>query len=220
MGTTIYLIRHGEVEDADPRRYNGHTDIPLSGKGAEQIKRIAAFLSEEAQNPRRFALRDKSKTRGPGRKSAIGAVYCSGLDRAKKSAAIIAEPFGLKPVSLDGLKERSFGEWEGMTFDEISEKWPDAFNAWAADPLKFSPMGGESTAATRDRVMPVFNKIVNDHNGEKIAIVSHGGVIRIILCEMLGVPLENIFRIEQDFGALNVIEMWDYPVVKKVNYTF
>ena len=197
MGTKIYLIRHGEVADANPRRYNGHIDVPLSANGIEQIKRLADFLCAEE----------------------IKAVYCSGLDRAVNTAKIIAEPFGLKPVVVDGLKERGFGQWEGMSFDEVNEKWPDAFMAWADDPLKFSPVGGESTLETRDRVIPVFNKIADDHKGEEIAIVSHGGVTRVILCEMLGIPLENIFRIEQDFGTLNVIEIWDYPVIKKINYT-
>ncbi|GBE41358.1 MAG TPA: alpha-ribazole phosphatase [Nitrospirae bacterium] len=202
MGTKIYLIRHGEVEDSDPRRYNGHIDVSLSANGVEQIRKLSSFLSAIVQK----------------RNSAIGAVYCSGLSRASKSAEIIAEPFGLKPIVIDELKERNFGEWEGMSFDEISDKWPDAFSAWARDPLRFSPMEGESTLDLRERVMPAFNKIMEDHEGEDIAVVSHGGVTRVILCEMLGIPLENIFRIEQDFGALNVIEMWDYPVVKQINF--
>jgi len=212
MGTTIYLIRHGEVGDSNPRRYNGHIDVPLSENGVEQIKRLAVFLSGEVS-------KRVSGKAGKRESTQLKAVYCSGLERAVKSAEIIAEPFGLEPVVVDGLKERSFGEWEGMTFDEVGEKWPDAFNAWADDPLRFSPIGGESTLETRERVMPAFNKIVDDHKGEEIAVVSHGGVTRVILCEMLGMPLENIFRIEQDFGALNVIEIWDYPVVKKINYT-
>ena len=212
MGTTIYLIRHGEVEDSKPRRYNGHIDVPLSANGIEQIRKLSSFLSAEVQKC--------NSTVGAEclRPAVLKAVYCSGLSRAKKTAEIIAEPFGLEPVVIDGLKERSFGEWEGMSFDEVNEKWPDAFKAWARDPLKFSPIGGESTLETRDRVVPAFNKIVDDHKGEEIAVISHGGVIRVILCDMLGIPLENIFRIEQDFGALNVIEIWDYPVVKQINY--
>ncbi len=213
MGTTIYLIRHGETEGADAYRYKGHIDVPLSANGVEQVKRLAAFLSAKVQKC--------NSTVGAGcpRPGSIKAVYCSGLSRAVRSAEIIAESVGLKPVIVDELKERSFGEWEGMSFDEIRKKWPDAFNAWADDPLRFSPMGGDSTLDLRNRVMPVFNKILKNHEGEDIAIVSHGGVIRVILCEMLGMPLENFFRIEQDFGAMNVIEMWDYPVVKRINYT-
>ena len=204
MGTTIYLIRHGETEGAEACRYKGHIDVPLSANGIEHIRKLSSFLSGKV---------------GKLESGKVTTIYASGLSRAVKTAEIIAEPFGLKPIIVDELKERNFGEWEGMSFDEIGSKWPDAFKAWADDPLRFSPMGGESTIALRDRVMPAFSKIIAAHEGEAIAVVSHGGVTRIILCEMLGIPLENIFRIEQDFGAMNVIEMWDYPVVKQINYT-
>ena len=112
MATKIYLIRHGETEGADTRRYKGHIDVPLSENGVEQVKRLSEFISAKVQ-----------------------AVYCSGLSRAVKSAEIIAGPFGLKPIVVEELKERSFGVWEGMSFDEIQEKYPDAFNAWAENPL-------------------------------------------------------------------------------------
>lgn len=198
MVTEIHLIRHGETEDADSRRYKGHIDVPLSDIGKEQIKRLSKYMSTAV--------------------SGCEAVYCSDLSRALKSAEIIAEPFRLEPVIMEFLRERNFGVWEGMTFDEIKGKYNDAFNAWAENPLEFGPVGGESTIEVRDRIMPAFNVIADKHRGQKIAIVSHGGVIRIILCELLGIPLENIFRIEQDFAALNVINLWDYPVIRHINY--
>ena len=198
MATKIYLIRHGEVGDGNEKRYNGHTDVPLSEKGEEQIKRLSDYL--------------KGLTK-------LKAIYTSDLSRALKSAEIIAGPHGLEPVIEEGLKEFSFGVWEGMTFNEIEQKYPDAFNAWAKNPIKFSPMGGESTLDVRNRSWPVFNEIVKRHEGEAIAIVTHGGINRIILCELLGMPLENIFRIEQNFAALNIIEIWDYPVIKLTNFT-
>jgi alpha-ribazole phosphatase len=203
MATTIYLIRHGETEDADTRRYKGTINVPLSKSGIKQLERLAEYLYKNL----------KLKTQN----SKLTAVYSSGLNRAFKSAEIIAAPFGLKPVIVDDLRERDFGSWEGMSFDEIKEKWPEAFNDWAENPLKFSPIGGESTIEVKERVMRAFNKIVAGHREEVIAIVSHGGITRIILCEMLGMPLENIFRIEQDFSALNIIELWDYPVIKLLN---
>ena len=208
--TRVYLIRHGETEDADSRRYKGHIDVPLSEKGVEQMKRVAKYIMGDSNLARRVPLRNGCG--GP-----LTAVYCSDLSRAIKSAEIIAHPCDLKPVHIKGLKERSFGEWEGMTFDEIKEKWPDAFCAWAANPLKFSPMGGESTTEVRDRAIKALNEITVKHEEQNIAIVSHGGVIRVVLCELLGIPLENIFRIEQGFAALNVIEIWDYPVVTLIN---
>ncbi len=199
MVTKIRLIRHGETEDADSGRYKGHIDAPLSERGIGQIKRLADYIARN----------------GPDK---LNAVYSSNLGRAVKSAGIIAGPYGIEPVIVEGLKERDFGAWEGMTFDEIKERYPGAFNAWAADPLKFSPVEGESTLDFSSRAMEAFNGIVSEHEGESIAVVAHGGINRVILCSLLGIPLENIFRIEQDFAALNIIEIWDYPVVKLINF--
>ena len=215
MFTKIYLIRHGETEGAETKRYKGHIDVPLSENGIRQIERIAGYIARDSDV--RAGLKP-APTQGIA--GILTAVYCSDLSRAVKSAEIIAEPHGLKPIVLPELRERNFGIWEGMSFDEIKEKWPDAFNSWASNPLKFSPMGGESTIELRDRAVKAFNNIVEQHNGHNIAIVSHGGINRMVLCELLGVPLENIFRVEQDYGCINVVEIWDeYPVVKKLNYT-
>ena len=198
MVTKIYLIRHGETEDADEKRYKGHIDVPLSKNGIEQIKRVSEHVRKLAG-------------------SQVTAVYCSGLSRAVKSAEIIAEPFGIKPVIVEALKERNFGAWEGMSFDEIRDKYPGAFKAWADNPLRFSPMGGESTIDVSERAVKIFDELTGRHEGESIAIVAHGGINRVILCDQLGIPLENIFRIEQDYAAVNVIEKWDYPVIKHLN---
>jgi alpha-ribazole phosphatase/probable phosphoglycerate mutase len=106
-----------------------------------------------------------------------------------------------------------------MSFSEIRRQYPGEFNAWAVDPVKFSPTGGESTEAVRDRVIPAFYEVLRKHPDGEIAIVSHGGITRIILCEVLGIPLQNIFRVEQNFGCLNIIEFYDdVPVVRVMNY--
>jgi alpha-ribazole phosphatase len=212
--TKVYLIRHGETEGAESRRYKGHIDVPLSENGIEQIKKVADFIA--GAGPCACPIQGRPQRVAPA-DHILTAVYCSDLSRAIRSAEIVAEPHGLKPVIVEGLKERSFGVWEGMTFDEIKEKWPDAFNSWAANPLQFSPMGGESTMEVRERALKAFDEITGRNKGRDIAIVSHGGVIRVLLCELLGMPLENIFRIDQDYAALNVIELWDYPVVKLIN---
>ncbi len=257
MVTTLYLIRHGETEGSDARRYKGSIDVPLSENGVEQIELVSEYVVQHCSkgsnslNPPSPPF-DKG---GPG--GFLSAVYCSPLIRALKSAEIIAKPFGIKPAVIPDLRERSFGIWEGMSFDEISEKYPEEFKAWADNPMKFSPMQGENTLEVRDRVVKALDKILEDRgqgvkgsrgktnnslessnleaslreeslrprtlesfSAENIAIVAHGGVNRIMLCHLLGVPLENIFRIEQNFAALNIIEFWDkYPVVKLINYT-
>lgn len=245
MVTILYLIRHGETEGAPSNRYKGHTDVPLSEKGVKQMERVSAFIQNMIHNTG-YRMQDKKNHEScivHRASSTLSAVYCSDLSRAVKSAGIIAEPYGLKPVIMPELRERNFGLWEGMSFDEIKEKYPDEFGAWTGDPLKFSPMHGESTIEVRDRVIKALNNLlskyireITEHRAqstdkdslgsvfcnlcsESIAIVSHGGVNRIILCHLLGMPLENIFRIEQDYGALNVIEFYEnYPVVKLINY--
>jgi alpha-ribazole phosphatase len=212
MVTTLYLIRHGETEGAEIRRYKGTLDVPLSEKGMKQVERVSEFIFKPA------AVRQKEEDALPGSKPNLAAVYSSDLSRALKSAEIIARPHSLSPVTVPSLRERNFGLWEGMSFEEIKEKYPEEFKAWAGNPLEFNPVNGESTLEVRERVMDAFEQIVQAHPGERVAIVAHGGVNRIILCHILGIPLENIFRVEQDFAALNIIEFWDgYPVVKLMN---
>lgn len=199
MAKTFYLIRHGATEGSDTRRYKGSIDVPLSQEGIEQIKRVADFFASSGINS--FSL------------------YCSPLARALKSAEIIGEPFRISPTVLPELRERSFGVWEGLTFSEIAERYPEEFRAWKDNPLKYSPPEGESTVDVRDRVMKAINEIVYNGKDGNTVIVAHGGVNRIILCEFLGIPLENIFRIEQDYGCINIIEIHDgYPVVKGLNW--
>ena len=199
MVSRLYLIRHGETQGADTKRYKGHIDVPLSENGIKQVERLAEYIYQNTE---------------------LKAIYCSDLSRAIKSAEIIAEPHSIKPVVFKDLRERNFGIWEGMTFDEIKEKYPEEFNAWTNNPLKFSPMQGESTIEVKERALKVFSEIIEKHKGQCIAIVAHGGINRIILCHLLGIPLENIFRIEQDFAAVNIIEFYDeYPTVKLINFT-
>lgn len=238
MVTTLYLIRHGETEGGAAKRYYGSIDVPLSEKGIEQMRRTSAFIERllrTSSYSRRFSyLRevDKPKKRklDSGLKgkdsesedvesSRLSAVYCSDLGRAVKSAEIIAESHGLKAVTVHGLRERSFGIWEGMTFTEIKERYPTDFDLWADDPVKHSPVNGETTTEVRDRVIAAMEGILNGHAGESVAVVAHGGVNRIILCHILGIPLENIFRVEQDHGSVNIIEFWNrYPVAKLINF--
>jgi alpha-ribazole phosphatase len=257
----LYLIRHGETEGGGVKRYKGAIDVPLSEKGMKQMERVSEYIVELFQNSSTFYGSKQSNPPAPPvihptppleKGGLMKAVYCSDLKRAIKSAEIIAEPYRLNPVKIPDLRERNFGIWEGMSFDEIREKYPSEFESWANNPLKYSPTGGESTIEVRDRVIKALDKILNNHNSqnteytppthpspsrgegkggggspgpgvcalksEHITIVAHGGVNRIILCHLLGIPLENIFRIEQDCAALNVIEFWDkYPVVKLIN---
>jgi broad specificity phosphatase PhoE len=225
MVTTLYLVRHGETVGSETKRYKGNIDVPLSEKGILQVEAAAAYVRKRLSDPEHSRhlsyLRDihKSDSDAIANPSVgLSAVYSSGLSRAVKSAEIIGAAYGLIPLIKNDLRERSFGIWEGMSFTDIKERYPAEFEAWAGNPLKYSPMDGESTLQVKERVIAALDGLLAAHNSETIAIVAHGGVNRIILCHVLGMPLEHIFRIEQDFAAINVIEFWDkYPVVKLIN---
>ena len=223
--TTLYLVRHGETAGSE-KRYNGSTDVPLSEKGADQVGEAAKFIADHLRDHEAAKaisyLKDIHDNAGAEARSTeppgLSAVYCSDLERAKRSAGIIAAPHRLYPVEMPDLRERHFGIWEGMTFTEIRKRYPAEFESWAGDPVRYSPPGGETTQGVKDRVVSALERILGDHRGDNIAIVAHGGVNRIILCHILRVPLENIFRIEQDHAAVNIIEFWDrYPVIKLMN---
>ncbi|MBF0591666.1 MAG: histidine phosphatase family protein [Nitrospirae bacterium] len=200
MPTTVYLLRHGRTIGDNERRYKGHTDVPLSDAGIKQAARSAQYIKRHAVE-------------------GIKHLYCSDLSRAIHSAEMVGRPFDLKPITVEGLRERHFGRWEGMTFEEVTQCYPQEFDQWAKNPLAFSPVDGESTLDVSARTMPVFYDILGRHTNEAIAIVAHGGVNRVILANLLGVPLENLFRIEQDFNCINIIEFHaDLPVIKALNY--
>ncbi len=225
--TTLYLIRHGETEGAETKRYKGSIDVPLSINGEAQMLQAAAFVRHHAEGvpdrTRKSYLRDVHGTPpeevvGSAENTSLAAVYASDLQRAARSAEIFASAFELRPMIVPGLRERHFGVWEGMTFEEIRRRYPREFTAWARDPLAHAPVGGEETAAALQRVIPEIEAIMERHRGEQVAVISHGGVIRLIICHYLGAPLSNIFRIEQDYAAINIIEFWkSSPLVKLIN---
>ena len=197
--TTLLLIRHGHTVGGEEKRYKGHMDVELSETGERVIQRLTENLQRLDHT--------------------LDAVYCSDLKRSIKSAGILSDPLGMKPVVIPGLRERSFGRWEGMSFEEISEEYPGEFEKWKADPLRFSPPDGESTLEVKKRSLGAVNDLIKRHQGETFSIVAHGGINRIILCHFMGLPLENIFRIEQDYGCLNIIEIYEdgFPVIKLLN---
>lgn len=229
MISTIYLIRHGRTEGDDTRRYKGSIDLPLSAAGVLQMQetasRLARYVSSAAERYVHSYLRDVHGTSDTGKEGAtavpgLDAVYCSDLGRARMSAEIIAGPYGLTPVLVPELRERNFGLWEGMSFLEIREQYPEEFGDWAENPLRYSPPGGETTVSVEGRALAAWNRITANHPEGHIAVVAHGGVNRVILSHILGAPLENIFRIEQEHGCINIIERWQrYPVIKLINGT-
>jgi alpha-ribazole phosphatase len=180
----IYLLRHGEVAQADPRRFIGHLDVPLSAHGEAQCRVQARRL----------------------RGAPIAALYTSDLRRARRSGELIGVPHGLAPILVPDLREMAMGRWEGLTADEIRQREPHAFADWMARIGEFPFPEGESVPDLVARVGPAFDAIVAKSSGSAIAIVAHGGTNRALLCRVLGLPLSRLLALGQDYGALTVLE--------------
>jgi alpha-ribazole phosphatase/probable phosphoglycerate mutase len=182
--TWLYLIRHGEVERAAEGRFFGSTDVPLSATGRVQVEALARQLALEP----------------------IEAVYASDLGRARQSAAPLAASRGLRAAIVPALREMAMGRWEGLSFGEIREREPDAVREWLADIVTFPFPGGENVEDLRRRVMPALEEILARHAGGRVAVVAHGGVNRVVLCEALGMPLRHILRLAQDYACWSLVE--------------
>lgn len=195
--TRLYLVRHGEVVREKPDTYNGQRDVALTAAGIAQLERVADRLAS----------------------APIRAVYSSTLQRSRLGAEQIAKRHGLPVVSYPDLREKHFGAWEGLTYNDVAERFPEDWARWLADPPSVRPAGGETYGEMRDRVMNTLAGILEKHPQEAVALVAHGGVNRAILCHALGLDLKYVFRIEQDYGALNILDY--YPdgtaVVKAMN---
>ncbi len=195
--TRLYLCRHGEVCGDGRRRYNGHRDVDITDVGVRQMERLRDILLDKP----------------------VDAVYCSDLIRTIKGAEIIGGPHGAQALSRAEFRERGVGFWEGMSYDEIEAAYPEDWNAWLGDIVHFVPPGGESLLEVSARVLPALNETLAAHKGKEVVLVGHGGVNRVILSHALGLDMKNIFRIEQYYGALNIIDFYDdgMPVVKLLN---
>jgi broad specificity phosphatase PhoE len=180
----IYLLRHGEVAQADPRRFIGHLDVPLSARGEAQCHAQARRL-----------------TAAP-----IAALYTSDLARARRSGEIVGAPHGLVPALVPALREMAMGRWEGLTADEIRAREPNAFADWMSRLGEFPFPEGESVPDLLARAGPAFDAITATAPGPAIAIVAHGGTNRALLCRALGLPLARLLTLGQDYGALSVLE--------------
>ena len=180
----IYLLRHGEVQGAETRRFIGHLDVPLSPLGERQCAAQAARLREIE----------------------LAAVFSSDLTRARHSAQIIGAPHGLSPTAIPALREMAMGRWDGLTAAEIRAREPEAFADWMAHIGQFPFPEGESVPDLVARAVPAFEAIATAHAGRAVAIVAHGGTNRALLCHVFGLPPGRLLAFGQDYGALTMLE--------------
>lgn len=196
--TRLYLLRHGETENhKGVFKYNGHNDVNVTKEGERQLAAQAERLKSLS----------------------IKAVYSSDLLRSRKGAEAVASRHGLEVITDKRLKEIHAGQWEGLSYEEVVRRFPGEAEKRFNDIVNYRiPGGGENLLDVQARSISAIDEIARRHRGEKIAVVAHGGTNRIILSGALGLPLENILKMEQDFGCLNIIDYYDgAALVKRIN---
>lgn len=180
--TRIIAIRHGETSWNADARIQGQTDIALNDTGRWQAGRVGKALAGEP----------------------ISAVYSSDLERAHETARPIAEAAGIPVIPHEGLRERRFGMFEGKTFDEIHETWPDHAQNWRRRlPEWAPPEGGESLLELRARVTKTLHDLASRHPGEQIVVVAHGGVLDALYRVATGQEVNSPRTWELPNGAIN-----------------
>ena len=194
--TRLYLARHGQVAEGHAHRYHGHNDIGLSPQGVRQLEELAAQLLHVP----------------------LAGVYASDLARAWRGAEIISRGRELTPQAVPEFREIHFGAWEGLSFEEIAARYPEDLKARFQDLANFRIPGGESLLEVRARALPRLHQLLKEHAGQAFLVVAHAGVNRIILSAALGLDLQRLFHLDQNYGCLNIIDYYpDLPVVRLVN---
>jgi alpha-ribazole phosphatase len=193
--TRLVLVRHGEPDETVRGRCYGHLDPGLSPRGRRQMRQGRRVL----------------------RAAPPAIIYSSPCRRALESARHLA-PRDVKVVVDDRLREIDFGAFEGLPYDEIATRFPETYEEWMRHPTDVVFPGGESFPAMSARVREALDQLRRAHSGQRVVVVSHGGVNRIAIAHALGLEPSRIFRLDQGYGCVNIIDFFgDEPIVRMVN---
>lgn len=180
----LLLVRHGDTELNSAERYWGRSDVKLSAAGLRQAEKLRDRLAVEK----------------------IDAVYSSDMERSLVTAEIIASSHQLAVITCAELREVNFGQLEGLTFGEISRLYPEVAKLWAERSPKLKYPGGESLAKFNNRVSKFLSRLDKHTVGETILIVAHAGVLRTLVCQLLGIDLRRRWQIRLDLASLSILE--------------
>lgn len=200
--TRLYILRHGQVANHHERRYNGHHDVDITDLGIRQIELAGEFIKEHHPEG-----------------NDITKIYSSDLVRSRKGGEILSDILGVPLEEKKELREISFGRWDGLTKEEAHSKYPEETHIAFKDLATMSFKGGESLVDLKNRAIPVIENFISSHSGESLCLVLHGGINRLILCHILGLDIENFFKMEQDYGCINIIDAYSdgHKVAKLIN---
>lgn len=193
----LLLVRHGESVWNEIRRFQGRTDVALSPRGRAQAAALGRAL-------RGFSL---------------AAAYVSPLARARETAEIALAGAGVPLTPVEEFCELSLGAWEGRSIDEVRRDEGDPYAAWVRAPLDCPPPGSEPLDAVCRRVLGAVDRIAAAHpDGDDVLVVTHGGVISVYACHLLGCSFNTLWRLRLDNAGLTIAEPPRLVVVNDTNH--
>lgn len=173
--TTIILVRHGETEWNIEEIFRGRIDVELNETGRRQARLVAEYL----------------------RDFQIDAVYSSPLRRALATAELIAGYHGLEVRVSGGLIDLDFGEWQGLTLEEVKERYKALYTQWTSHPEQLRVPAGESLDDVTERAIQVINEAITKYQNY-VVLVSHRVVNKVLICSLLGLDNSHFWNIKQD----------------------
>jgi len=191
--TTLLLVRHGVTTHTVDKRFSGGlagTNPGLTDEGRAQVRATADWLAPLAEE--------------------IDAVISSPVRRTHESAEILGARLGREVLVEDGLAEMEFGSWDGMTFGEVRERYPDEIDTWLGS-LDHPAGGGESFRVVEKRVLASLERVLSQHAGQTVVAVSHVTPIKVLVAHALGAPLEAVFRMELAPASVTVLSFFPDP---------
>lgn len=183
QGTVLTLIRHAEVASPYQGIFGGVVDMDLSPRGHEQAAALAKYLHARS----------------------FDAVYASPMKRVQQTLAPLMVNGFPRPTLLTGLKEVDFGDWTGMPWDEIHAKFGVSALHWLEQLEAGKIPNAESVEALRARVDPCLKQMLHEHSGKRIAVVCHGGVIRMLLALALDWPISRVAPFELQYASITQV---------------
>jgi len=180
--TRIILVRHRHVDWLTPERFRGHAELPLSDLGRRQAQAVAAYIAASWK---------------------LDAVYTSPLGRCRETGAAIAATLRLEPQAVEGLCDIDYGEWQGLTREEATERWPEETGLWFRAPHLAAIPGGETLAAVLSRATAALRDVMRHHPDGMVAVVGHDSVNRVLLLFALDLPLSRYWHLRQDPCCVN-----------------
>jgi broad specificity phosphatase PhoE len=182
--TSVYLIRHGHTESTEQGKLYTDPEVALTESGRQQATKAGNWLIAEKPE---ILLSSTSK-------------------RVWTSAEIIGNAIQLSPNAVPDLNEWNVGSWDGHKYLDIKARDPELYKAWSEDPIKNRPPGGESIADVVGRMEARMEQLLHEHAGKKIVLVSHAGIIRAIIVQALGMPVNNFWRVNIPTGSITKID--------------